>query len=127
MLAAPIETNQVFVKVGEAGLAQLRAAAEADVSHVRSRLYLAAEMMRMYIRYAEMKRWKVEMTDANYSSVNGIKDATLQIEGNIGTMLPWLPSTSRYSNAKPPSRMSSTAPRSASRARSGARPARCCA
>src|SRR5438046_927737 len=42
----------------------------------------AAEIMRMYIRYAESKRWKVEMTDANYSSVNGIKDATLQIEGN---------------------------------------------
>jgi peptide chain release factor 1 len=42
----------------------------------------AAEIMRMYIRYAEMKRWKVDITDANYSSVNGIKDATLQIEGN---------------------------------------------
>src|SRR4051812_44446365 len=41
----------------------------------------AAEIMRMYIRYAEQKRWKVEITDANYSSVNGIKDATLQIEG----------------------------------------------
>ena len=42
----------------------------------------AAEIMRMYIRYAESKRWKVDMTDANYSSVNGIKDATLQIEGD---------------------------------------------
>ncbi|MGN6184074.1 MAG: peptide chain release factor 1 [Thermoanaerobaculia bacterium] len=42
----------------------------------------AAEIMRMYIRYAELRRWKVEITDANYSSVNGIKDATLQIEGN---------------------------------------------
>src|SRR5688572_17985574 len=42
----------------------------------------AAEIMRMYIRYAETKRWKVEVTDANYSSVNGIKDATIQIEGN---------------------------------------------
>jgi peptide chain release factor 1 len=42
----------------------------------------AAEIMRMYIRYAETKRWKVDLTDANYSSVNGIKDATLQIEGN---------------------------------------------
>jgi peptide chain release factor 1 len=41
----------------------------------------AAEIMRMYIRYAETRRWKVDMTDANYSSVNGIKDATLQIEG----------------------------------------------
>jgi peptide chain release factor 1 len=42
----------------------------------------AAEIMRMYIRYAETKRWKVDITDANYSSVNGIKDATLQVEGN---------------------------------------------
>src|ERR1041385_9071021 len=42
----------------------------------------AAEIMRMYIRYAESKRWKVDVTDANYSPVNGIKDATLQIDGN---------------------------------------------
>jgi peptide chain release factor 1 len=42
----------------------------------------AAEIMRMYIRYAESKRWKIDVTDANYSSVNGIKDATLQIEGD---------------------------------------------
>jgi len=42
----------------------------------------AGEIMRMYIRYAESKRWKVDVTDANYSSVNGIKDATLQIEGD---------------------------------------------
>jgi peptide chain release factor 1 len=41
----------------------------------------AAEIMRMYIRYAETMRWKVDITDANYSSVNGIKDATIQIEG----------------------------------------------
>jgi peptide chain release factor 1 len=41
----------------------------------------AAEIMRMYVRYAESKRWRVDVTDANYSSVNGIKDATLQIEG----------------------------------------------
>jgi peptide chain release factor 1 len=42
----------------------------------------AAEIMRMYIRYAESKRWKVDITDANYSSVNGIKDATIEIKGN---------------------------------------------
>ena len=42
----------------------------------------AAEIMRMYIRYAELKRWKVDITDANYSAVNGIKDATLLIEGD---------------------------------------------
>lgn len=42
----------------------------------------AAEIMRMYMRYAEAKGWKVDLTDANYSSVNGIKDATLQIVGD---------------------------------------------
>jgi peptide chain release factor 1 len=42
----------------------------------------AAEVMRMYVRYAESKRWKVDLTDANYSSVNGIKDATLEIQGH---------------------------------------------
>ena len=42
----------------------------------------AAEIMRMYVRYAEQKRWKVDVTDANYSSVNGIKDATLEIQGS---------------------------------------------
>jgi peptide chain release factor 1 len=42
----------------------------------------ADEIMRMYIRYAEKMRWKVDITDANYSSVNGIKDATILIEGN---------------------------------------------
>src|SRR5438046_7259941 len=40
----------------------------------------ASEVMRMYIRYAESRRWKVDVTDANYSSVNGIKAATLQID-----------------------------------------------
>ncbi|MHB0969617.1 MAG: peptide chain release factor 1 [Thermoanaerobaculia bacterium] len=42
----------------------------------------AAEIMRMYMRYAERMRWKVDITDANYSSVNGIKDATLEIQGD---------------------------------------------
>jgi peptide chain release factor 1 len=42
----------------------------------------AAEVMRMYIRYAELNRWKVDLVDANYSSVDGIKDATLMIEGD---------------------------------------------
>lgn len=42
----------------------------------------AAELMRMYIRYAERRRWKVDVTDATYTSVNGIKDATLMIQGD---------------------------------------------
>jgi peptide chain release factor 1 len=42
----------------------------------------ASEIMRMYIRYAELRRWKVDVTDANYSPVGGVKDATLMIEGD---------------------------------------------
>jgi len=42
----------------------------------------AAEIMRMYVRYAELNRWKVDLTDATYSSVDGVKDATLMIEGD---------------------------------------------
>ncbi len=50
----------------------------------------AAEIMRMYIRFAELNRWKVDLVDANYSSVDGIKDATLMIEGDkVYSRLKW--------------------------------------
>jgi peptide chain release factor 1 len=42
----------------------------------------AAEVMRMYVRYAERRKWRCDVTDANYSSVNGIKDATLEVQGD---------------------------------------------
>ncbi|MGH9458033.1 MAG: peptide chain release factor 1 [Thermoanaerobaculia bacterium] len=42
----------------------------------------AAEVVRMYVRYGEARRWKVDLTDVNYSSVGGMKDATLMIEGD---------------------------------------------
>ncbi|HVR42713.1 MAG TPA: peptide chain release factor 1 [Thermoanaerobaculia bacterium] len=42
----------------------------------------AAEIVRMYTRYSEIRRWKVDLADANYSAVGGIKDATLLIEGD---------------------------------------------
>ena len=42
----------------------------------------AAEVIRMYTRYAELRKWKVDLTDVNYSSVDGFKDATLMIQGD---------------------------------------------
>ncbi|MBI2213498.1 MAG: peptide chain release factor 1 [Acidobacteria bacterium] len=42
----------------------------------------AAEIVRMYTRYAELRKWKVDLTDVNYSSVDGFKDATLMIQGD---------------------------------------------
>src|SRR5260370_32680836 len=37
----------------------------------------AAEIMRMYIRYAERQRWKVQVLDVSESSIGGIKAAIL--------------------------------------------------
>jgi peptide chain release factor 1 len=42
----------------------------------------AAEMFRMYSRYAESQGWKVETTDLSESAVGGIKEVIAVIEGN---------------------------------------------
>lgn len=41
----------------------------------------AAELFRMYSRYAEKKRWKVTMLDMNTTGVGGVKEVTASIEG----------------------------------------------
>ncbi|MEU6564107.1 peptide chain release factor 1 [Nocardia nova] len=40
----------------------------------------AADLARMYIRYAERHGWKVEVLDANVSDLGGYKEATLSIK-----------------------------------------------
>ncbi len=42
----------------------------------------AAELLRLYIRYAERQRWKVEMMNTSESGVGGIKEASVMIKGN---------------------------------------------
>jgi peptide chain release factor 1 len=41
----------------------------------------AAELFRMYSRYAELQRWKVDILDLSESGVGGIKDVEAIIEG----------------------------------------------
>jgi peptide chain release factor 1 len=41
----------------------------------------AAEIMRMYIRYSERQKWRVQILDQSDSGVGGIKEAILLIEG----------------------------------------------
>jgi peptide chain release factor 1 len=41
----------------------------------------AAELMRMYQRYAERKGWKVEVLDINETGLGGVKEVVLRIEG----------------------------------------------
>ncbi|MCZ7626263.1 MAG: peptide chain release factor 1 [Candidatus Methylomirabilis sp.] len=41
----------------------------------------AAELVRMYSRYAELQGWRVEMLSSNQTGVGGMKEAILSIEG----------------------------------------------
>jgi peptide chain release factor 1 len=42
----------------------------------------AAEMLRMYARYAERQGWRMEIMDASESGVGGVKEAIALIEGD---------------------------------------------
>ena len=42
----------------------------------------AAEILRMYARYAERKGWKMEVMEASDTGVGGIKEAVAMIEGD---------------------------------------------
>ena len=41
----------------------------------------AADLYRMYTRYAERRRWKSEVLGANYTDIGGIKEISFVIEG----------------------------------------------
>lgn len=42
----------------------------------------AAEIMRMYVRYSERRRWRVQVLHVSESSIGGVKEAVLLIEGD---------------------------------------------
>ena len=41
----------------------------------------AASLLRMYLKYAENKKWKVETIDLNATGLGGIKEVTISIQG----------------------------------------------
>ncbi len=41
----------------------------------------AADLYRMYVRYAERKRWKVELLTANETGIGGYKEIVFRVEG----------------------------------------------
>jgi len=43
--------------------------------------FFAAELLRMYQRYAQKKNWQNTLLDISYSSLKGIKEAVLEITG----------------------------------------------
>ncbi len=56
---------------------EIRAATGGDEASL-----FASEVFRMYLRYAELHRWKVEVLSETESSVGGMKDVTALIEGD---------------------------------------------
>jgi peptide chain release factor 1 len=44
----------------------------------------AAELLRMYMKYAEQRRWKVETIDLNSTGIGGIKEVIISILGKNG-------------------------------------------
>jgi peptide chain release factor 1 len=41
----------------------------------------AADLMRMYMRYAELKNWKVELVNTSETDLGGIKEVTFEVHG----------------------------------------------
>ena len=64
----PNDDKNVFVEI--------RAGAGGDEAGL-----FAADLMRMYTKYAERQRWKVEIMDANVTGVGGFKEAILFVQG----------------------------------------------
>ena len=64
----PNDDRNVFVEI--------RAGAGGDEAGL-----FAAELMRMYTKYAERQRWKVEVMDSNVTGVGGVKEVILFIQG----------------------------------------------
>lgn len=57
-------------------LIEIRAGAGGDEASL-----FAAELLRMYTRFAEARRWKVEMMSASHSEVGGFKEVIVAIRG----------------------------------------------
>src|SRR5215472_6651190 len=64
----PSDDKNVFVEV--------RAGAGGDEAGL-----FAADLARMYTKYAERQRWKVEVMDAHPTGIGGLKEAVLLIQG----------------------------------------------
>lgn len=57
-------------------IVEIRGAAGGDEAAL-----FAADLYKMYSRYAEMKGWRTEVIDANYTELGGFKEVTFMIHG----------------------------------------------
>ncbi len=57
-------------------IVEIRAGAGGDEAGI-----FAADLFRMYTRYAERQRWKVELLDSNETGVGGLKEVIFMLKG----------------------------------------------
>ncbi len=62
---------------GKNVIVEIRAGAGGDEAAL-----FAAELFRMYCKYAETQRWKIDMMNMNESGIGGCKEVIFMIEGN---------------------------------------------
>jgi len=58
-------------------IVEIRAGAGGDEAGL-----FAAEVLRMYLRYAERRGWRCEMADVSSGAMGGVKDATVTVSGD---------------------------------------------
>ncbi len=58
-------------------IVEIRAGAGGDEAAL-----FAAEVYRMYVKYAESRRWKTEMISVNENGIGGFKEVTFMINGS---------------------------------------------
>ena len=59
-------------------IVEVRPAAGGDESAL-----FGAELVRMYMRFAERQRWKIKELDMNYNELGGVKEVTFMISDGI--------------------------------------------
>ena len=79
MLSEELETakEQKEKAESEHAIVEIRAGAGADEAAL-----FAAEIYRMYVRYADRRGWKTEMISLNENGLGGFKECTFQVQGS---------------------------------------------
>jgi len=71
-----LENKSEEVEGEDSAIVEIRAGTGGDEAAL-----FAADLMRMYQRYAEQKGWKTELLDTSTTTIGGVKNAVFKIEG----------------------------------------------
>src|ERR671919_474819 len=81
MVQKDIEGAEELVRTGDAEMRELAQEELTGLVARREALLFAADLFRMYSRYVERQRWKLEIISSSESGVGGLKEVIASIEG----------------------------------------------